>query len=42
MILREGDDDDVYTLAAKSIDDNDVDGVNIPAIDFFDHLALYV
>ena len=39
--LREGD-DDVCTLAAKCTDDNDVDGVKIPSIDFFDRLALCV
>jgi hypothetical protein len=44
LFRREGDDDadDVYTLAAKSTDDNDVDGVKILAIDFFDLLAIYV
>jgi hypothetical protein len=42
LFPREGDDDDVCTLAAKSTGDDDVDGVNISAIDFFDRLAIYV
>jgi hypothetical protein len=42
LFLREGGDDDVCTLAARSTGDNDVDGVNISAIDFFERLAIYV
>jgi hypothetical protein len=42
LFLREGGDDDVCTLAARSTGDNDVDCVNISAIDFFERLAIYV
>jgi hypothetical protein len=41
LFLREGgSDDEVCTLAAKSTGYNDVDGIIISAIDFFDHLAI--